>query len=85
MTTRQCAQLLSAALVERKKSHLRESDVATMLRRSLGIDHILCGPLTDGEAAEFRRKVHVACGAPGDWGYDTPLGKALQQLYAAQD
>jgi hypothetical protein len=35
-----------------------------------------------GEFIEVRKMLHAAFGAPGDWGYSTPLGKALQQLYA---
>lgn len=28
-----------------------------------------------------RMMIHDVLGAPGDWGYGTPLGDALQQLY----
>ncbi len=27
------------------------------------------------------REVHQAFGAPGDWGYETPIGAALSDLY----
>lgn len=32
-------------------------------------------------AGRSRRELHDAFGAPGDWGYDTPLGDALHRLY----
>lgn len=28
------------------------------------------------------QSVRVAFGSPGDWGYSTPVGKALAQLYS---
>lgn len=28
-----------------------------------------------------REQIHKAFGAPGDWGYDTPIGAALYRLY----
>lgn len=31
--------------------------------------------------AANRMLIHYVLGAPGDWGYGTPLGDALQQLY----
>lgn len=33
---------------------------------------------------EFVRRCHAAFGAPGDWGYGTPLGDALRGLYAIE-
>ena len=27
------------------------------------------------------RQIHEFMGAPGDWGYSTPIGKALQAIY----
>jgi hypothetical protein len=27
------------------------------------------------------KTLHEAFGAPGDWGYDTPLGQAVLQMY----
>lgn len=29
------------------------------------------------------KSVHEAFGAPGDWGYDTPIGDALLEVYRA--
>jgi hypothetical protein len=29
------------------------------------------------------KTVHDAFGAPGDWGYQTPIGQALYQLYSS--
>ena len=29
------------------------------------------------------KTVHQAFGAPGDWGYETPLGQAVYELYSA--
>ena len=29
-----------------------------------------------------RKLIHTVMGAPGDWGYDTPIGEALSRLYA---
>lgn len=29
------------------------------------------------------REIHDAFGAPGDWGYETPIGEALYALYSA--
>ena len=35
------------------------------------------------EHCEEIEKLHRELGAPGDWGYDTPAGKALAALYRA--
>lgn len=34
--------------------------------------------LVDGRTAD---EIHDAFGAPGDWGYETPVGAALARLY----
>lgn len=30
-------------------------------------------------------QIHRAFGAPGDWGYETPLGAALSEIYRSQE
>lgn len=30
-------------------------------------------------------EIHRLFGAPGDWGYDTPLGAALHRLYSEKE
>lgn len=48
--------------------HLRGSiDLVSCLRRFL--------------PGRTLREIHDAFGAPGDWGYETPIGDALARLY----
>ncbi len=35
------------------------------------------------EWTHTRQRLHSIFGAPGDWGYETALGKALQALYGS--
>jgi hypothetical protein len=39
--------------------------------------------MSDSELCVIRNLIHRTFGAPGDWGYGTPLGAALKQLYQA--
>lgn len=32
-----------------------------------------------------KEQIHKAFGAPGDWGYDTPIGAALYRLYCEKE
>ena len=36
---------------------------------------------TEQELKKVVKKVHSVFGAPGDWGYGTPLGDALKKIY----
>ncbi len=60
-------------------------DVAYLLRsvlsRALGLNCIADPDWPAVVMNDQRRRIHVAFGAPGDFGYDTPLGAALQKLY----
>lgn len=63
-------------------------DLATALMRACGMPRMLrsLAECPDGQRpSDLRahvRSVHEAFGAPGDWGYGHPVGRALQQLYA---
>lgn len=55
-------------------------DITLLLRRTttlLGCLRRLC-------AVSTREEIHVAFGAPGDFGYGTPLGDALYKLYRGE-
>ena len=60
--------------------------IVKVLMRSVGITLFLAGPVMDYSQAytdALRFKIHEAFGAPGDWGYESPLGSALADLYQA--
>jgi hypothetical protein len=59
-------------------------DLVGVLMGALGIKAYLFDAVAGKENdsfTEIREAVHKSLGAPGDWGYGTLLGKALQNLY----
>jgi len=66
------------------------SDCRTLMNvstKATGIDRLLMRSLTGEhieleECVDVHKRVHAAFGAPGDWGYDHPIGKALHRLYS---
>ena len=58
--------------------------LAGVAMRSTGIaDYLLpkSKEFTAEDKKELRKKIHKAFGAPGDFGYTTSIGQALQRLY----
>jgi len=61
---------LAAAYEDANESYTRDLQGASELVKVLG--RLLVG-----------KSVHEAFGAPGDWGYGTPIGDALLDIYRA--
>ena len=60
---------------------------ATIALKAVGINDYLRSvgmgePFSLDLSSELRKQIHTAFGAPGDFGYGTPVGKALQRLYS---
>ena len=64
-------------------------DILTLLTCVLqpcGVDaNILRNPpgteIGGDEVGRLAKKIHEVFGAPGDWGYGTPIGDALRKIY----
>lgn len=85
---KECIAKLNQALADPEASRISAKEMSSMLSRALGLDGLLTrftlGQSHPPGAEEFRAvrdRVHSVLGAPGDWGYHTPLGKALQEFY----
>lgn len=69
-----------------------EADIHTLvtfLPRACGIASVLYDKISgrhtaDQELKDVINKVHSVFGAPGDWGYGTPLGAALKKYISAK-
>ncbi len=72
-------------LIERDSAYVdARSLIVTVLMRSVGIVDFLAASTMDHprEMTDLlRSKIHKAFGVPGDWGRETPLGRALSDLY----
>lgn len=55
-------------------------DLTATLREAV----VLVGCLRRLVASRTTRELHTAFGAPGDFGYETPLGDALASLYRGE-
>ncbi len=75
-------------LIERDSAYAdARSLIVTVLMQAVGITPFLAAHTMDHPREmkdALRLKIHKAFGAPGDWGYETPLGRALSDLYVAQ-
>jgi hypothetical protein len=65
-------------IAELARCALRACGAAAMIQRDAIGD-----PPSTQDLVECRWRVHKSFGAPGDWGYGTPIGDALRALYNA--
>jgi hypothetical protein len=70
-----------AATVETTYRRLEDIESGGEFQQQRGLRHayeliLTLGRLVDGKS------LHDAFGAPGDWGYDTPMGQALYAHYS---
>jgi len=77
---------LDAAICEETKECGETYFWAKVARRAVGINTFLLDSrkgesYSDQLKVELRMQIHGAFGAPGDFGYSTPIGRALQKLY----
>lgn len=84
------SKLLQDAIAKRERDYVRALDALRRDDEPDGVVHDLreaielarcCRRLLAGRSVE---EIHRAFGAPGDFGYDTPIGDALSKIYRGE-
>lgn len=78
------ASILEDECDDDEASPTRSPDASRNAVRELRMAAALLGALRRAMKDRSVREVHDAFGAPGDYGYDTPIGDALMRLYRGE-
>lgn len=70
-----------ASLIDAAREFLRESDDEAAIEHARNIRSAIDLVRSLAKIVEGK-SLHEAFGAPGDWGYDTPIGLALYEHYS---
>jgi hypothetical protein len=78
-------EVFDAVLDAADEKQIDRRELAKMFLKAVGLTgFVRTKPdLSAQEYVDLRWLIHETLGAPGDWGYHTRLGKALQKLYGA--
>jgi hypothetical protein len=78
-------EVFDAVLDAADEKQVDRRELAKMFLKAVGLTGFVRNKpdLSAQEYVDLRWLIHETLGAPGDWGYGTRLGEALQKLYGA--
>ena len=57
------------------------AELISCATRACGLTMEFFENAAEPDVIEMAKKIHTVFGAPGDWGYGTPIGEAIRKIY----